>query len=542
MAERKPHRSLVVTMLLAAAFHWPLLLSDSVLWDDITLVHAHQVGDTELLVEQFADAGAPQWGRLHAHLLSLPQSVRWYKLASLVCIMGAAGGIHLLFRRDERMAPGDARLIALLATAYPFYSLWQNLIMLPYAISYLLFFVGAACFRKHVARGKLLSLSGAVALPLLAASFTIESFGVFFYGLAAYILWSSLPAASPVRFSAVLRAATRQLPALVLPAAVYLGKRWLFPMQNAYADYNRVRLTPAKLLEGAEDFLKRSIFDPPEAVARLAFDEPLAFVVLATGGAILATACVAVCRLTRDDQPKANRRLMLLWSAVLYAAAAFAYIAVGKAPVLFSYESRHALLLGLPLAAGAVAAVRLATGKTAAVRMAFAALLVCGFVLQTRSSILWQNRYIKARGIAENLQLVGEDLGAVVLIDDAASFGMPEKWRCYEVHWMLRQATGQERRFGFDVRRLKADRPSLCESPTNRRFFGCRDAPLAALTDPRSADTYRVATATGAGEEEIFVNYFLAKDKAAYARALVRLSRSDADPQRISALPAPGSK
>jgi hypothetical protein len=514
--------AVLFAVLFALAFHVPLVVSDSVLWDDVTIVHAVETGQSEMLVEQFSDAGAPHWGAMHAALGRLPGAKYWYKAIALACLLGATGCVAWLLSRDPRLSPAEAMLIAVMAAACPLYSQWQGLIMLPYAICYLFFFAGAACYRRHFDKGRWISLWAVAALGLLAVSFTIESFGVFFYGVLGWFFLGGQGA-----WSEKFRLALRQAPALLLPAAVYFGKRWLFPMRDAYANYNRIEWSVGSLAEGVEDFLKRSLLDPPEALARFAAAELLFFAALAAGGLAIAVACLAVAGLPPLRTRRDDGRLFLT-AAALFWCGALPYIAVGKAPSIDRFESRHALLLGLPLALAAYSAASAIFRRPAYVRAALAILLAGCFVLQTRSYVRWQTRYVKWRAIAENLKTRENDLESVVVIDDRANFGMPERWRTYEINAMLRAASGSEERIGCERARFPADIAEAIENPEQRRYWGGAKAPLQDLNlaergDPNHLTSLEVLATTETSDAVIYWEYLTADDRAKYSAKLVDL-------------------
>ena len=481
-------------------------------------MHAIESGGDRLLVDQFTDAGAPHWGAMHVALGRLPGSKYWYKAIALACMLGATACIDWILRQDRRLTAGDAGarrdsgggLSGVFAVARADHAALRYLLLAVLRGSGLLSKTftarhsGPAWARRGGRFWEFRSPSNRSACCSTACRMVLA-------GVACRIVADRL---------------ARLAPALCLPPAVFFGKRWLFPMRNAYSGYNRVSLSISSLLRGLEDFVKLAICGIPSKTWRSSPSmKPLFFLSLIIPGLAIKAVCRQVA--PRGEGDRRSSRTMLAAAAMLFFCGAFAYVAVGKPPVLNSYESRHALLIGLPLAIGCLAVLRMIVASPMVISRRDRGLPSGG---RFRSA----NEVV--RSLAESLYQVASDHresprpekrappGAIVLLDDQAPFGMPEKWRQIRSQLDAQAALGDERRMGFDARRFPADARKPLPGRRKGRYFGCRDA----MVDSEHLDEAPSTRLEGRGgtdlsDAEIYLGYWMASDRAAYVKGLVRL-------------------
>jgi hypothetical protein len=153
----------------------------------------------------------------------------------------------------------------------------------------------------------------------------------------------------------------------------------------------------------------------------------------------------------------------------------FPYVAVGLAPTLRGWSTRHTLLLGLPLGLLVVAGTRLAFSVGARryepLRFGVLLTLAVGYFLATQESYIgWQARWVKDQSIIQ--QLSGLDPArrfSVIWIDDNFPLGGEGNYRFYEWSSIFRSAWGTQRTLGLD---RKTSTPDFLT--TSSKFFTSR--------------------------------------------------------------------
>ncbi len=453
----KPRRERLYLLLVVGLIHFPLLLSRCVLWDSVPIVHAlDEQHDEASVLKLFTDAGSPPAGWLHIGLARLTNYVVGGKFVVFACILGIAVGVFQLALAARQLSRTEAFFIAILSVAYPFYSLWQELIMLPYAVC-ILFFVAAAVLylRRVVDTTRPHWISALLAVGLFCVSFTIQSLLVLFYALFVYYYivfdgsWSR---------SSVVAFLKRHGLLLLLPIVAFAGKSRLFPQDGRYTEYNQVKMSISNLVKGVVVNPKRIVLDPLVDFVRWGANQPWFFlecfaVALVSGvlvlwyGRRLPTVPMAFARCAK----------LLGFAALMFLAGIFAYSAVEKYPTYDHFECRHGILASFAVALGLVVLLRFICRRDGVYRVAVGLVIVVCATLQLRNYILWENRFNKGELLVEKLRELPEPDTDFIALDDQTHLGMSELWRGYDVNWLLMHAWGHERHFGFDAIELTTD-------------------------------------------------------------------------------------
>lgn len=539
-------KELLALVVLVGVCHAPLLASKRALWDDLPVVNMLQAGKPGTLIDRFREAGLPQAGVLHVAVGLLPDPVRAYKFLALVCIIGSAICLYHLARLTPWVQSMDAVFIAALAMIYPFYSVWADPIMLPYSVALLLFLLAACIYSRHLKDFSLRSPLVWLALVLFLLSFTIESLLVFFYGLFAYFFWIEHGRASWPAVRASLR---QHSVALILPPIYFAAKHFLFPVRGHFAEYNQLEPSLTNFVKCLVVAPKRIMFDQLIDAVHFVGGAPKFFLILA---AICLPACIVaglllVRRPTR--RPSARECLAMIGFAVfMFIAAMFAYCAVGKFPLINNYNCRHGLLASIPIAIAVVAVWRFMAHSNGLYCWGMLAALLLCMTLSWRSEIRWENRYAKYLAIVENLRDYQAELTPSVVIDDRSRLGMPEMTRDYEINWMLKQATGNERHLGLNSVEADANAAATLSRDLyqwDREFYMFQDVPYPETQGPLhfDEDTTRVVVSDAEPANELATAAGIAFSSDKRQRELVKsLVKLKLDKRHISEHLAPPSK
>lgn len=517
-------------VLLTLAIHVTVLLGDSTLYNGIRVRAAIDEHDFARLLEHYTQTGRPWAAYLHYAMSALPGHVHVAKVVSLAFLIGAVLAVYGLARRSRALGDRGAFFVALITAAYPAYSMWHEIIMLPYAMCYGAFFVGAWLY---VRGGDEATMAGRAryrvpGLALAAVAFLIPSFLPLAYGGLAVLAVAEGAFAAP-RLRSMIGFVRRHLVAIGLPVVFFLAHRALVaPPSGRYAEYNDIRVTPMGIAWGLVSALKRCVGEQLVDIARTPLVWPMLAAALAPLAIGVAIWAARASRPAPDAPPVMRDRraliVILLLAAFLFLVGEFPYAAVGKNPELNSYVSRHALLLSLPIAIGLVALARLLLTNERLFTVALAVVVAACTLVQLRNGVLWQNRYIKYRAIVAQLAAEPEPRGAIVVLRDEVPFGRRLGYHWEEINWILKEAYGGERHFGFDEGQATPAQIDDFLAEGDRAIYMMRDARF-----DGSLTVLDVVPEHHPSDLEIYVTYLTSSGAArdAWLRGLVDVRRED---------------
>jgi hypothetical protein len=515
-------RPVIMLLLVALAAHWPLLFSDSTLWDDTMIANAVTSHDFGSLDSYFRMLGSPYGAGLHAVIGGLPGYVSVYKLLAFASLCVAMIGIFLLALQFG-FALAEAFLIAAVASIYPFFSSWRQLIDLPYALGYAAFFTGMVVYFRDLRPPKPASLRMLLAVGLFAIALALLSSNlVYIYGMFACVFLAS-GHAPWIRSS--LTFAKENLLFLILPPVEFFAIRLAFPRTGRAVHYNEIQPDSGQVAKMMLVAPKRIVIDQLADLWSFVRHDTAFFALLLVYAALAFAGIAIGIRRFPTRRPTGKQLLgILVGAAVLFAAGVFPYAIVGKFMQINSYNDRHAILAMLPVAIGIVMVLRFALRSDRAFRIAGLILLVLCCVLQVRNYVLWQNRYVKYLAIAENLKGQEDRLQSIIVFDDQAELGERELLRGYEANWILKQAFQDERHIGFDAKLINKAAFDHARNDLERNVYMFQDAQFG----PNSTriDVLRETPLT---EPMIYCKYYLsgADERNAFLKSLVKLKFTD---------------
>jgi hypothetical protein len=440
------------------ACHWLLLLNQGVFVDGWVFYGLYLNRDATELLRLCQEHGNPVVCYFHMGFWHAPDMILAYKLSAFLCILVSTLMVYVLARRVNVLGPSECFFLAAAFCSYTGYQMHVEIDVLHYTFCYAIFLVAVN-----------LALTGLTARGTRAIGWRIASLAAFFY---SFQTGSLLVFYFPFLFLVLLVAewqrpdwtwpglakrALRSIDFVVLPFAFWFVRNtWLKP-NGEWVDYNQPQLNPEQWLRLGKVFVENSIIAQFEAAWDAINLHYITGIVLAV--AILAGR-VSLGRARRrakemTGQAGALRAVevpgwaMLLFALGLLALAIFPYVATGYYAMYTGFASRHALLIGLPVAVGLVALSRLFRSIFPPHLFALpAALLLCAFCLST--SLIYgeyQSRWIRDLSIMANLRDLPRDKFSPVrafVVSDPGRIG-PEGYRFYEYSGMFKLAWGAER-------------------------------------------------------------------------------------------------
>jgi hypothetical protein len=514
------------TLLILAVlgFHWPLLLSDSTLWDSVTIRNAIDDHRSDRMDRYFRDLGLPVVALIHDGIGSMPGFIHVYKLLSFTSLICASIAVYSL-ARQFKLAEMESFLIAAVSAAYPFFSEWHQPMDIPYIMAYAAFFMGLAVYFRELQPPRVLSLRFSSSLILLAISFSVmNSLYVYIYGVLFCVF---LAVAKKPYVHSGWRFVTQNLLLVALPPIEFLALRLIFPRTGRWTSYNEIELDSGQIGKMMLVAPKRIVLDPLFDLAGFVLHSPAFFLLLfAYAVAALVLVGWALRRASTGRPSSKSLLLILVGSAVLFVSGVFPYAAVGKFPQINSYNDRHGILALLPVAIGIVMVLRYSLRGDRAFHIAgMAVLALCGAV-QMRNYVLWQNRYVKYLAMIENLKGQEAHLNSVVVFDDHADFGERELLRAHEANWILKQAFQDERHIGFDAKLINKVTFTRAQQDWDRAYYMFSQASFGP-----TATRIDVLRDNALSEPRIFFGYYLAsgEKRAEFLKSLLKLTFIDTE-------------
>jgi hypothetical protein len=447
-AERWHVLRLALAVVIANAM---LLVADGVYWDGLLFYRIHRDHDYALLRTMFSEMGGPFFYYVHRALGAFPGITPGYRLFSFLGLAGIAIFTDRILARRTDLTRAERSLVALAAGMFPAFQASIEFVIAPYVALYALFLAGL--YLAIVAwdtRGPNRYVIRGCSLVLLTASFTLKSLLIFYVGFLTAMVVSASPGWAPRDLvQTAVSFARRNLVFIAVVPAYWLVSTQLFPVHGLYADYNQVQpsllTTPWALFEGIRPIARHA----NDAVA-IVFQMPLLFVVV---GLIMLRS-----QSDQTDIPAPHRtpaRTLIAAGLAGVLLALLPYAAVGKWPRYQGWETRHALLVGLPMGIALVGFIRLCTHRLAAGRWIAAlacAFLATGFcVRKLMTDVAWQARWVHDRAIVEELKVHQEARRASILtVEDGARRGLEEHYGFYEWAFLFEQAWGEQSHIGFD--------------------------------------------------------------------------------------------
>jgi len=442
--------------------HGLLLLNDGIYWDGWLIYTFLKFGHFDRLYSWFSQSGALPIYYVHRFMGLLPGMVFCYKLAAFLLILAST---LLIYRIGVRTAWVDRReslLIALIALCYPAFQVSVELVVLPFLLTYAMFLAAVyLAVQNRLQVGKATPVYPIVACLLFFLSFFVGSLLVFYLGFLWLLAITPMPVEANAEEGEQLPAPLRRWPLrvpsyyLLLPIAFWVVKSVFFAPVGVYKHYNKFNWSPHSIGYSVNTFLAGAIYDQFMAAIAL-FTQPVAWLF-----------CLLFLLWTYKQfgigsrslgQGRSSSRGLLIFGGVLLLLAILPYSLVAKPPSSFGYDTRNALLIGLPMAVIIVAVCRLfcSTSTKALSRTGWVVLaglsMLC--VLSTWNYYLaWQARGIKYHAVLQSLSRNREaSRYSVYWVDDNFLTGGQELYSFQELSSMFRVAWGGESRIGIDLR------------------------------------------------------------------------------------------
>lgn len=443
--------------------HGLLLLNDGIYWDG-WLIYTYLVDkDWNSLDTLFKETGGILTIKFlfYRFLRYFPAVVFVFKFVAFLSITLSGILSFLIFMESGLCSRKDSLYIALLSLSFPAYQISIEQITTIILISYCLFL--SACYlaiRAEKINSNYHALFRFFALVLFTLSFTINSLLVFYGGfffIYVYYIYKHKFNKHSLKFFLRWFMLFR-LDYVILPFLFWLISRTFFPPHGLYINHNRISISISNIIKVYNGFICNAVYGQLYNAFSNLISQPI--LILTTF--LIAFSVYSIFSLHKYcffEQNIKQHLLLLIFGIFLLLLGIFPYAVVGKIATISGWRTRHALLVGLPIAIILVPVIRLlfADNKGVISKLGFSFLVILMLALNMSTMkyyFSWQARWVKDRSIMANLFNIKEAKEiSVFWIDDQFPVGGEARYRFYEWSCMFKYIWGDERHLGLDLRR-----------------------------------------------------------------------------------------
>ena len=446
---------------LLVAVHGVILVNDGVYWDGWLFFTQLVEGRWDIMRETFFSMGNPAAYYMHRVVSGTTGGVLGYRLWTFAGIGASALLAARLLSKAELLTRGQIGFVAAIVIVFPTFNISTlDLAISLYGLFWTLFLVGGVLGVEgevSASRPKAVALRVAAHVAFFC-SFWIKSFLVVYFAWLALLALVSLKKRDERPSPGALASfAVRHVDYLASPFAFWIFAKLAFPLRGPSADfttYNQISFSPSVVLDALLMFFTTSFVRLPNAILTHLFATPIVLVAVAIAGALVAARFAREVEARRGPDTRAPK--VLLVGLVLFVMGAFPYAAVGKAPTVAGWDTRHGLLVVIPTGILLVGLAQLLVERDALPRRVvaaglFAIVVTCGYTTWS-SHIEWQARWAKDRAFMLRLSESADAKATSVFeLEDRFPLGGESSYRFYELASIFKRVWGDESRIGYDV-------------------------------------------------------------------------------------------
>ena len=448
----------VIIFVSALLTHGLLLFNDGIYWDGWIMHTYIAEGDWNSLYHHALEAGLPLAAYVRWVAGYFPNAVFGAKLMAFIFVVLSAILVYKIGKQSRLIGSLDSLWIALFSLSYPAFQVYIQFNVLHYLAAYFCFLLAIllALWSEQANRVKRLILRISSLVGFFVGFSLSNSLLMFYFAFLLFLFLCVRQLREISKQSLLTGFITRRLDFMLLPFLYWVVKRFSFPAHGSYAGYNQFLFSPRAIVVNLIGFFNNAIYGQlNHALAEIAKQPALWLFVILTALWFYSAFRVGSARFLGG---RVNSYALLAFGFLLLVLGMLPYVIVGKAPSLHGWNTRHALLVALPMAVIIVAIARLAftepAGSLPRQGWVFLAILVLAFSFSTiKNYISWQARWVKDRSIMANLATLDTAHGiSVFWVDDQFPAGGEGYYRFYEWSSMFKTVWGDESRIGLDQR------------------------------------------------------------------------------------------
>ena len=453
--------------------HGLLLFNDGIYLDGWLTYSKLVERNWDSLFSWLMQAGLPIEFYFHRFMDYFPGFIFKFKLVAFLSILLSAILVYKICDESRLASQWESLCIALISLVYPAFQIPMEITSTSDLVSYCFFLLAVllAVWSEQASGAVHYSLRACSAV-LFFLGFNLNSLLVFYFGFLLFLLILERQRKAGTWREVLARFLPRRLGFLLLPFMYWIAKEVFFPRHGDYSDLNRFQFSPTALLGKSGLFIVNAIYGQLNNALEMMLTQPALTLFILLAIYWISVAFKMGSTFISDNQR--NPYGLITYGGVLLALGAFPYIAVGVAPTLHGFNTRHAILIGLPMAIILTGTVRLIfsqgdTGLSKTARAVLATLIVAFSMATIDNYFAWQARWVKDRSIMENLAHMSDfkRISVFWVEDEFQLRGAPD-YAVYDWGSMFKQVWGGESRIGLNTQFFTskdlADRESFSQT------------------------------------------------------------------------------
>ena len=384
----------------------------------------------------------------------IPYTLFVFKILTFASISLSGCLIFYMCNRITILSEKDSLLIALIFIGYPSFQLSFMLSTSTYWIWYFIFLL--ACFfaiQSTLASGILKFSLVLISLILFSISFRVGSLLVIYFGFLFYFFNMKFGEVQKISINSLLDNIFFKSYYVIFPFVYFFSIKKFFPSSGVYATYNKINIIDLEgILNAFLYFIKNSIID--QVTRSIFFASTIWFIFIFV--AIFSFA-IAKFIYSRRDYYESIRSVylpLLLFGLYLLFLSIFPYAVVLKYPHDTGVETRHSILIGLPMALILISFIKSISKRSYILKDFFLISMIISFsLISINNYFTWQAHWIKDKSTIQHLKILDPKDYSIFWIKDDVVIKDTEPWHQYYAYsGMFRYAWGGSSRIGLDIR------------------------------------------------------------------------------------------
>jgi hypothetical protein len=404
----------LIIVLMAFLAHGLLLISDGIFWDDWLDYTSLASKDHFLLHRMTSQQGIPASYYFWLSFTILPDIILSQRIIVFMLIILSAFVVYAICNEYGKTSRIESMMIVTIFMTYPAFETWLLISTSQYIFYYFIFLL-ASLITLRIRIRKFAGLKAAglrvLSLALFFISFSLNSLLILHFGFLAFLFIVYLEQGFSTKQEAAFRFVIHYVDYLLLPFAFWFIKLMFFPQYGIYANYNQVSFSLSRALISIAFFVVNGVFYQISSSIFQVIKTPVLWLFvfcLAAGVANFRLQKIPVCA-------NKNDRILFIWFGLaLLGLGMLPYVLAGKYPTLHGWDTRHTLLLSLPVGIILVANISFIFAKPDQSLnwggwLSFFILFV-GFNVQTIDQYIgWQQRWIKDKSVMMRLEKMDKE-------------------------------------------------------------------------------------------------------------------------------------
>lgn len=444
---------ILLVVILYFIAHGLLLFNTGVYWDDWIIVGVEK----PTILAIFSQTRTPWAGYIHSFLLSLPYGLFIYRAVVFFGFLFSALLFNAILKTISCIDRNNRLIIVLFFALFPVNGARVALINVFYPIFYLSFFLGFWILTKYVRQGGL--FLRILSLILFVLSFATNSLLCLYAIVILYLAYHLKNHAPMVQLTKKI--ALCYFDFLAAPAIFWAIKVTCLRPYGTYAEYNSIKLINlGRAFPRCLSSLYTSFIEVIDESIRLSADAPSIIFILS----ILLFFVFKRKNFIVNRNEITKHAWFLGIGTVSFVLAVFPYLAVGKTPALYSWDSRHQLLVPLG------ASLMLTYGINIIFRkigidckykyIIFSFLIVSFACFDINRYLDFERDWYKHISLIENFKANNDmkNHTTFYFVDNTIELNATRKdYVWYEYTGMMKKSFGDEKRFGSSSKSFHED-------------------------------------------------------------------------------------